>query len=127
MKAQGNQLIIAAVIVAAGVFFGLRQRTQHAPVAIENQVSRRAQRVKDQQMEELSIQVESASAGRPYQIFIDTKGREPINRYEYKRWLKVNFTTNWEYWYDRYREYREYYDGYAPGSGPFTHKKHKRP
>ena len=126
MKINSTHLIIAAFIVAVGVFFGLRQRRmQHSrrPVVMRKQASRKAQRV----MVKQPVAVESASAGKPYQIFMDRKGRPPKSRYEYKRWLKENFTTDWEYWYDRYREYREYYDGYAPGSGPFTHKRHKRP
>ncbi len=59
----------------------------------------------------------SASAGAPYDHFLQAHQREPRSRREYRHWLKSHYTTNWQYWYDRYREYLEYHFGSRVGSG----------
>lgn len=118
---HGIYYVVAALILAIGIFLGLCQfsKESYTPMRKRQPSSKmRAPRMP------VSDGVENESPGKPYEIFIDQNRREPKDRYEYKAWLKRNFTTDWEYWYDRYREYRAYEDGFAPGSGPFRYKAH---
>jgi hypothetical protein len=116
---------IAAFMVVGGIFLGLYFLKLSCLKMREEEHQAEMQEMAMSDVEE-SPEVENESAGEPYQIFIDKNGREPKNRYEYRVWLKQNFTTDWEYWYERYRQYRRYQDGFDPGSGFFTYKGHEK-
>lgn len=122
---HGIYYVLAALILAVGIFLGLCQLDKESYAFIRKRRSS-SKMIQAPRVPAVSDEVANASPGKPYEIFVDQNRREPKDRYEYKTWLKRNFTTDWEYWYDRYREHRAYEDGFAPGSGHFKYKAHGR-